>query len=89
MVVEEGNKQQNWCVILIVVTKYSKFGSGTTTFWLLKLFYGSIQFLVIILYLLICFSTSRSVGQTRSGRYDNDFKKSVSVQFWGMKLLVI
>ena len=34
MAVEEGIKPQNWCDLMIVVTKYSKFGSGTSTVWL-------------------------------------------------------
>ena len=50
---KKENKLQNCCDVLIVVTKCSKFGSGTTTVYgTAKLLYGCIQFFVIILYLL-------------------------------------
>ena len=53
MVINEENKLQNWCDALIIVTKFIKIRSKTTTVWLFLSCYVSVVVLLVnILFLL-------------------------------------
>ena len=51
MTVEEGIKLQNWCDVLIVVTKYSKFESETSTAWLFFKYYVGVKSFFLLIYI--------------------------------------
>ena len=80
----EGNKIQNWCIILVVFYCYFE----NFLFW--SCFMSVNSFLLLYIFLF------PSIPGQRQDKFDQleaqDMRmifKSFSVQFWGMKLLVI
>ena len=59
--IEEGNKLQNLCDVLIVVIKRNKFGNENATVWLFLSYYMGVNSFLLLYSIYLCVSLETSM----------------------------